>query len=785
MKREELIERLMSTFIVELDEHVRTLERDLLALEKCEALDERRKVLTTLFRTVHSLKGASRAVDLEPIERVCHHLESFLEGSLVTADPIPANEFQVLLAASDALSDASVRLQERDPLATSSLPHLFAQLESLTTPAGEERPAPVSSATQNELPSEGPDEGRAARVVTPGEQKAPSADATPANGVLTGRSVVAAREPGGERPNAEASRSSISLSAEKLDRLLSRGSDLVMARSRTQGSLAQWETFGSELGRRRSECRALQLTLERVSKSLPESQEMRQALGLLAEHRTALERLHIRMDGATTRFEMHANALHSTVTQIGDDLRSFRTAPFSTACAGLDRIARDAGAEGQKQVRLEISGGEIELDRATIAALRSPLIQLVRNAVIHGIETPLERRRLAKPEEGVVHVNARLHQGRVEISVADDGRGVDVEKIRAAAGARGLELPASEQDVSRTLLVPGFSTASDVTASAGRGVGLDLVRDRVEAIGGELEIAFRPGRGASFRFSVPMTVGLVRALLVRTGGELVAIESSRVESVFRIPSADIHEVEGRPLALHSGRRVVLADLAGTLGFPVYEGNPAQRQIVILREGDLSIGFSVDEFVAEEEVVIKAAGTRTAGAKFVSAFTLLSSGRVALVLNVPALIREGMNSTAAASSAFRTVGDAQPAPARLLVVDDSITTRTLEKSILEEAGFDVSVAANGREAWEMLQQGRPPDLVLSDVEMPEMDGIALTEAIRGSTLLHTMPVILLTSRDSQADRDRGMSSGANAYLVKSAFDRAVLLDVIRQFIGEER
>lgn len=752
MNREQLIERLMSTFLPELDEHVRAFERDLLALEKSTTADERRALLLTLFRTAHSLKGASRAVDLREIETACHQLESFLEHALESDEAISQNRIQLLLSVADALRDAGEKVQKKESLAGSPLVRLLPQIGDLASTG--ERPAPAAR-------------GRS------------MSNSRRETGETLSSSASGSRSAEGSRPAAGSP--TVPIPADKLDRLLLHGGELLTARHRTASAVGELETLQSSLRLSRREWTRVEAALYRLGtrQEHEDDRSIRDAVELATRHSAALARLERDLDRSTGRVIADHDALHSMSTTIGDDLRAIRMSPFAEACQGLDRVARDTAHDQAKLVRFEIAGGEIELDRVVLDAIRSSLIQLVRNAVTHGIELPDERQRLGKPKEARVTIAAQLAGGRVEVTVRDDGRGIDRAAIRRVAESRGFPLPENEEEIERLIFEPGFSTASGLTETAGRGVGLDLVRSRVESVHGDVSISSAQNRGTTFTLSVPLTLSSVRVLLVRTGGELVALESSRIVRLVRVKADQMHSVERRSVVLIDGHPIPLADLSALIGFGFPPSSSELKPVVILADGAHQVGLVVDEALSEEEVVVKTLGERTAGNGYASAATLLPDGDVALILNASALSRDALEFVHGRTPGFQQA-ETSEAKRRLLVVDDSVTTRTLEKSILEEAGFEVMVAADGRDAWEILQRGRP-DLVITDVEMPEMNGIELTEAIRKSPALRTLPVILLTSRESEADRSRGMTAGADAYLVKSAFDRSLLLDVISQLI----
>jgi len=365
------------------------------------------------------------------------------------------------------------------------------------------------------------------------------------------------------------------------------------------------------------------------------------------------------------------------------------------------------------------------------------------------------------------------------VAVSDDGRGLDLEALRRQLRKRGLPEPADDRELARAIFLPGLSTAPLITDISGRGVGLDVVKSRVEALHGTVDVSFVPGRGTRFGLAVPLTLTTLRALLVGAAGQTFAFVGTNVQKLLRLDPARLRSVEGRPMLASDGPPLPVAWLAQTLGL---RGQGAaepdgKAPALVVAAGEHRLVFVVDEFLAEQEIVIKSLGARIRRVPHVSGATILPSGRIALVLNAANLVRSAL-----ARAPVRVAQAGAPAPPRkrILVADDSLTTRTLEKTILESAGYEVLVAADGQAAWQLLQE-RGADLLVSDVEMPRMDGFALAEAVRGSRRFRELPVVLVTALESDQDRARGIAVGADAYLAKSAFDQKNLLETIAQLL----
>jgi two-component system chemotaxis sensor kinase CheA len=705
MDRDRLAQALLATFLEELEGHVASLNRDLLALERERDAARITALVASLLRTLHSVKGASRAASAIRVETACHRMEEVLEPLGQGREGTP-ELFELCFATVDALDDAGRRLGAKQDLAGSPLDMLLPQLEQaarglVPTPPAALPPAPAPEA----------------------------APATPAH----------------------ADTLPVRVSAQKLDALLARSGELRVAALRLEGRAEALDAVREELAHARAAVRG---TAGEAALRRAETELARMARALAADQRV----------------------LAGVATGLDDEVRRARTLPFQEGTEALERALRDVAHSLGRQARLEVRGGALELDRSLLQSLREPVLHLVRNAVAHGLESPEERRRAGKPEEGRVTLAARLKGNRVEVTVEDDGRGLDLAALRERARARGLEVPEDDADAARLAFLPGLSTAARVTAVAGRGVGLDVVRAQVEALRGGVEVATHAGGGTRFTLDVPLTLSTLRVLLVASGGQTLAVASEGVDRLVRLAPGEVRDVEGRATWMAGNALVPLAALAELLGLPPEPPRP-RRQAVVLASGSARAALVVDEVLAEQEVLVRALGPRVRRARHVSAAAVLPDGRLALLLNPASLVRAAGGRPSA--TLFPTPA-AQRAKRRVVLADDSPTTRALEQSILEGAGYEVVACVDGAEAWERLQAG-VADALVSDVEMPRMDGFALTEAVRASPRLARLPVVLVTARARPEDRARGMQAGASAYLVKSAFDPTGLLETLRRLL----
>jgi chemotaxis protein histidine kinase CheA len=490
---------------------------------------------------------------------------------------------------------------------------------------------------------------------------------------------------------------------------------------------------------------------------------------------------------------------------VRDGAMGLAMVPLRRVLAGFPQLVRELSAGGgpddtgqpAKDVRLVLVGQDVELDTRVLDAVADSLRHLVTNAVDHGCETPADRVHAGKPPQATVTVTARAAGSTVVIEVSDDGRGVDEDALRAVAVTRGV-LPAdsvlSGQALLQVLFSAGFSTRDEVTRTSGRGVGLDVVKTVVEDLSGTLGVRAEAGAGTTFTISLPVTLGVLRCLMARVGTERYALPVSGVLETLGLAAAERHEVAGVPVIARDGRTMPLVDLGGVVAAP---GDRTPRAAVVVQHGGAGelLAFAVDELEGEREVVVKELGAFLGRLPTVAGATIDGDGSVVLVLDVRELaVRQlamggtaGAAPTTATTAPRRTAGGqavpAQRAAGRptVLVVEDSVGVRELQRVILEGAGYHVLTAVDGLDGASRLQEA-PVDLVLSDVEMPGMDGFTLTRTLRATRGWEDVPVVIMTSRGDEADQRAGLDAGASAYLLKSEFDQAELIDTVRRLLG---
>jgi len=754
MSPDDLNARLRATFVQELEDQLRAMDAGLLTLE---SRPDDAETIRTLFRAAHSVKGAARVAGIPVVEEACHALESLFAEVRDGARTLSGGDFSLLFAATDALKEAARRLRANESLEDSTLPALIDRLR-----AASGAPPDVPAAVETTIPPAVPTTPRPPQAI----EEAAAVSRAGASGDTPGsESAPPVPIESTDAPTIE----SVRVSADKLDQLAAYTSDLLT----TTGALAdqprELDRLQQELARWAGQWRQMAREQHDVRRWTEQS-DLDRHLHQIVEQLSQLARA----------AHDHTRVLSRATSDILDGVRGLRMRRFADAVEALPRAVRDVAAATGKQARLVIEGDDVEVDRIVIDTLREPLLHLVRNAVDHGIESPEERVARGKPEQGTVQVVASLDQGRLRIIVEDDGRGLDTRAIARRLIAQGEEPPTEARALARRLLAGGVTTREEATSISGRGVGLDLVRAAMERIGGSVDVAWRAGEFTRFLLDSPPSPATLRAMLVSASDQLFALPIGQVERVVRIQPDQVHEVEGRAALALGGAPVPIATLSGVLGPPLRErseltGAPA----LLLRAGQDELALVVDAVSDEREVVMRPL-ERRAHVPHVSGGALLPNGRVALVLVPRSLIEAGLNRELTLPHLVRPE-EAEARGAHVLVVDDSITTRTLEQSVLEAAGYHVTAAVDGQDAWEKLQQ-EPVDLVVSDVEMPRMTGFDLCRRMRASKRFAEIPVVLVTGMESAEDRALGLEVGADAYILKSSFDQESLLETIRQLIG---
>jgi two-component system chemotaxis sensor kinase CheA len=502
--------------------------------------------------------------------------------------------------------------------------------------------------------------------------------------------------------------------------------------------------------------RAIRIGAEKVDRMLD-------AVGETVLHHRRIEHELVKSGGAVEADEELSTG-ERLLSELQEAVLEMRTLPLDSITAAYPRAVRDLALTEGKEVELVITGGETQLDRVILEGVSEPIIHLARNAIAHGIERPEERTLLGKPPAGRLELRAEQRGSMVAIELADDGRGVSAALLAQTGNGRSL---------TDLLAAPGFSTAGEVSELAGRGVGLDAVKAHVERLGGSLEVSSQTGAGTVVTMLLPLTLALLRALLCERGGERFCLPLAAVREVVAV--GETTSLGGRRALALRGDAVPVADLADVLGMaapPLGDLPPA----LIVGTGEHSVAVSCDVVLGDREIVLKGLGPLLAGVPGYLGATILDDGGIALVLDHNHIVRTAATAVAPARSAPSTT-----VASKILVVDDQFTVREMQRSILETAGYVVETARDGREALGLVTADAGIDMVLTDVQMPEMDGFALLRAIRALPERASLPVAIVTSVDGEEQRRRGIDEGADAYILKQQFEQQTLLDIVGRLV----
>ena len=769
-KNDELLKELLAMFRVEADIHLQAMSSELLALKKipeggCEA-----DIVETIFRDAHSLKGAARAVNLPHIEAVGQSLESvfsaFKDKRLAVSPPL----VDLLLQTVDALGGL---LAADTGIAGVPKPLLRTLVRRLDDALKVPLPGFADPAPQT-LPANEPIESDMEPVHVPAS--APSmASAT------------------------------VRVSAEKLDAVMRQVEELLLPRLAAGQRVMEVAEATAILAAWKKQRLHIQPALRRVDNEYARSDKKSGTLHDKQEFPKLLkyfeaEQLHMKiLEDRLLRLQRAAEQDQRTLTSMTDSLRqdvkAMQLLPFSSFLDILPRFTRELAREQGKSVELVVRGGEIEIDRHILEDMKDPLIHLVRNCIDHGIEQPATRLARGKPSHGTITLAcSEKDSGTAEVLVADDGGGINLPLLKAAARKLGIIAAEEaeqlgEMESAALAFQSGVSTSPIITEISGRGLGLAIVREKVERLGGRIAVNSTPDAGTAFHITLPLTLANTRGVLVHAGGQLFVIPSARVERVVRVANKEIQTMENRETILVDNQPVSLVWLSDVLELPrhVPETGATETQAgasaVILGSGLARIAFLVEEVLGEQEVLVKALVRPLTRVRNVAGASVLGTGRVVPVLNVADLLKTATKHPVAVPASVRVSDkrlEGQEKPS-ILVVEDSITARSLLKNILESAGYRVSTAVDGVDGYTTLKTGKF-DLVVSDVEMPRMDGFSLTAKIRADKQFSGLPVVLVTALETREHRERGIDSGANAYLVKSSFDQSNLLEIIHRLIG---
>lgn len=756
----EFMQLLRNTFQSELNEHLQLITDGLLVLEKGPTSQQRIELLNGIFRSAHNIKGAARGVDALLVAEIAHRLESLFSSFRQSNVQPQAESIDLCLETIDKIRTAfEADTQGKQP--DFDKYELFGRLQQLIE-------SPANQADRFDTGTINLNQDQAPAKPSAKVQLETTVDKEPK---LQLTSTVAVTN-FDDKP-AEV----IRVSTDKLHKVSSLSEELQVTKIVLDDHFMAMAGLAQRMLKLKS-------TLLRVKPYGKENSELNSLL-LNSIHTTEI--LNNEMQRLTNAIRATNNRLGTISNSLYSDIKVLRLVPASTTIRPLARVVRDLGRELGKNIQLQISGDNIEMDRTILEGIRDPLMHLMRNCIDHGIETPEEREAAGKPAEGLVKLAIRSVGGQIHISIEDNGRGIDPEHLAEVALKKNIisqeELDRMDQQAKLELIFrPGFSSKDIITELSGRGVGLDVVKANLRELNGSVKLHSRKHEGTQFILQLPFTLSTERGLQVRTGDEELVIPSTSVDRILEVPVAKVIDVAASHAVLVDERPVPVHDLASILGV---NGSDWQTRksipLVVVSKGCSTIALLVDEVIGEREIVVKRLQAPLMSVRNISGATLTGSGTIMMVLNVAELVESAHRQRGKTKLTGISPNPQQPSP-HILVVDDSITTRTLEKNVLEAQGYQVTLATDGQKAWEILKsRSNLFSLVVTDVEMPNISGFELTNLIKQDPELGELPVIIVTSLANDDDRRKGVEVGADAYIVKGQFETQALLDVVRLLI----
>ncbi|SMC61086.1 two-component system, chemotaxis family, sensor kinase CheA/two-component system, chemotaxis family, sensor histidine kinase and response regulator WspE [Desulfocicer vacuolatum DSM 3385] len=754
-------------FIEDANDHLRAMNRGLVSLVENPSDSS---LVDAVFRAAHTIKGSSRMMKLIHISEMAHVLEDVLDGLRKKNIAYSHTVSTVLFDGMDTLSKMMTSLSQGEetepPKKIMALLKQAAQgeLEDQVDQEDQENcPDPkIDSEIEDSL---SPDTGAVVRTDTDVQKDDGnvSRDSLKKN-EISGTAMGAVEE-------------TIRVDVNKLDALINLMGEVVSTHKKA-------ETHARQL-------HDLFLTVDDFKPFFEKKEQIHDE-----ENSHAFEKffhsLHDRLKQLDRKMQGYLGQFHPLMGQMQERSLELRMVPLSTVFDTLHMVVRDLCRHSEKTVSLEVSGGDTEMDKKMTEHLKDPLLHMVRNCIDHGVEPEAVRLKAGKPPHGTISIGAGIEGGRVCISVADDGGGILVDKVAEKALSRGIVTESSLKEmkplqVAQLIFNPGLSTAEIITDISGRGVGMDVVRQNIENIlNGTITVETTPGRGTVFHIRLPETIAIIHVFIVTLNSVCYAIPASHVTEIVSIPANEIFKAQEKDVLRLRGELVPVVSMGEVLGHaPFSHGVDIRKEtsVLILISGQKEdrLGMIIDSLLSEEEQVVKPLPLHMRGLHLVTGAILSDSHGIILVLHMLHMVEQAKKIHSPVTASSEKEHDPERFPPHILVVDDAVTTREIEKSILESHGYKVTVAIDGVDGFKKAGEFAY-DLIVSDVDMPRLDGFAMTEKIRAIDMHAHTPIVIVTARDSQSDMKKGISSGANAYIVKGDFDKNNLLETIENLLG---
>jgi len=749
---------MLELFRLEVDNQATILNDGLLALEQ-DAQPE--KQLEALMRAAHSIKGAARMVDIDTAVKLAHAMEDCFVAAQQGDLHLQPQQIDLLLKGVDQL--LAISTQQADAQELSILTRQIQTIEQLKPVEEADIPQPATAmepVAGEATKSSAYDPGGMAAQPEPAQQDAEAATEAPA-------------------PPANAA--TVRVSSESLNRLVGLAGE-VQVESRW---LHPFSEALLQIKHRQAELISL---LDRLNENLDANGSIEYSKTLASEIQSKANRCRHQFSERLVELDEYERRTHSLGNRLHEEVITSRMRPFSDVTRGFPRMIRDVARQLGKQVDFRVDGLATKVDRDILDRIEAPLNHLLRNALDHGIETVEERRQAGKPEQATLRLTAAHSSGMLSIRVEDDGRGIDLEKLRKSITAKGMVNESMATEMSETellefLFLPGFSTRDEITEISGRGVGLDVVHSTVQQMRGVVRASSSAGAGTQFHLQLPLTLSIIRALLVEICGEPYAVPLSRIDRTLRLDTSQLESLEGRQYFTLGTQHVGLVFASQVLDCTGGAENSDFLPVIVLGERLHLSGLVVDRFIGERNLVVHTIDPRLGKIQDISAASLLENGDPCLIIDVDDLLRS--IDILIAGGRLNRIHDKQDKPAahakRILVVDDSITVREVERNMLVTRGYHVDVAVDGMDGWNAMRMD-DYDLVISDIDMPRMNGFEFVRLIRQDERLSRTPVMIVSYKDREEDRQRGLDAGADYYLTKGSFHDETLIEAVLDLIG---
>lgn len=798
-KEQEFLKRLQSAFKMEAKERIQSLTTGLAELEKLPAGKDMATIIETMFREAHSLKGAARAVNMMDFEAICQSLEDvfdLIKRNELNVSPELIDKFYITV---DGLTKLVSPSEGKEAINNEEIALIKEELAGISTGKHPRKLEPVKNKKQSDEDSIQKRE----KYENPQSkfQISKSKIQIDSDSLKSGAPLF--NDPQFDKKQTDLS-SMVRISTAKLDSILRQAQEMISLKMSSRHIANDLNLVSSMFGQWLKEWKKVSPVVRQARnrinlQSETRNQDSSHLLGFFDWNYTHVKTIENKITDISKQAENYHNSVDAKVDDLFEDMKKALMLPSSWLFEVFPKLVRDIARVQGKEVKLELQGSETEVDRRILEGIKDSLIHLLRNCVDHGIEQPEERERKKKPSHGTITIAVSQTNGnKVELLVSDDGAGIDIQKVKSSAAKQGIisepELEKlSDQDALALIFQSSVSTSPIITDISGRGLGLAILQESVKKLGGVISVETQLYKGTLFRMVLPLTLATFRGVFIEVEGEVFVVPTINVERAARIKKEEIKTVENIETVKFNGKAVSLVRLANVLEIQsVGFSKPKQGSgkikgkdsgfisVLVINAADKQIAVCVDKVLGEEEVLVKKTGKQLSRVKNIMGVTVTGSGKAVGILNAYDLIKSASKVRLSAVSGKDAIDDAEFQQKTILIVEDSITSRMLLKNIIESAGYVVKTAVDGIDAFTMLKEEKF-DLVVSDVEMPRMNGFDLTSKIRGDKQLEYLSVVLVTGLGSGKDRERGIDVGANAYIVKSDFDQSNLLDAIERLI----